>query len=133
MKKIVREWLDKAKEDLETAREIRDKEFLTNITSFHAQQTIEKCFKAIIEAYEIDFIKEHNLETLYFKIIDHIDFEADIELLKEISKLYMASRYPGEWGLLPEGKPSLVDVKKYHEFAIHIYNKTLQELENSNS
>ena len=59
MKKIVREWLDKAKEDLETAREIRDKEFLTNITSFHAQQTIEKCFKAIIEAYEIDFIKEH--------------------------------------------------------------------------
>jgi HEPN domain-containing protein len=35
MKKIVKEWLNKAKEDLETAKEIRDKEFLTYITKHY--------------------------------------------------------------------------------------------------
>lgn len=132
MKKVVREWLDKAREDLETAKELKDKEYLTNITSFHAQQIIEKCFKAIIEAYEIDFIKEHNLETLYFKIKDYIGFDVDINQLKEIGKLYIASRYPGEWGVLPEGKPSLNDVKKYYELAKNIYSETIHELGNIN-
>ena len=64
MKKITNEWLDRAKEDLDTIKEIISKQYLTHRVAFHSQQAIEKCFKAVIEEFEIGFIKEHNLEIL---------------------------------------------------------------------
>lgn len=35
--------------------------------------------------------------------------------------LYIESRYPGAFGFLPEGKPSLEDVKQFYDFAKQIY------------
>jgi hypothetical protein len=32
------------------------------------------------------------------------------------------SRYPGELGLLPNGKPTLEDAREFHDFAAAIYN-----------
>ncbi|MFC2087161.1 HEPN domain-containing protein [Bacteroidota bacterium] len=131
MKLIVQEWLEKAKEDLQTINEIKNNDYLTNIMSFHAQQAIGKCFKAIIEAYKIEFVKEHNLLTLYNKIKNYIDFQVGNQMLNEISKIYLTARYPGELGLLPEGKPSISDALSYYQVAGDIYNKTVKLLKNS--
>ena len=32
---------------------------------------------------------------------------------------YIDSRYPGDMGLLPYGKPTLEDAKEFHEFALN--------------
>jgi HEPN domain-containing protein len=131
MKKVTNEWLDRAKDDLDTIKEIISKQYLTNIVAFHSQQAIEKCFKAIIEEFEIGFIKEHNLEVLLNKIEKYINFEINIQLLKEVNKIYTISRYPGELGLLPDGKPTIKQAKHFFEFAKNIFEKINSFLQKS--
>jgi HEPN domain-containing protein len=45
------------------------------------------------------------------------------ELLDDINDLYIDSRYPSSFGLLPHGKPSLEDAKEFYEFAQDIFNQ----------
>lgn len=65
MKKITREWLKAAQDDLSVIDRIVEDENLTHIVAFHAQQCVEKCFKGIIEEYLLSFQKLHNLLRLY--------------------------------------------------------------------
>ncbi len=98
------EWLKSAKDDLDTAIEILSISHLSNIVAFHSQQCIEKSFKAVIEKYSKESVKSHNLEKLYNKILKYINIEIDENMLEIINELYIDSRYPGEFGLLPDGK-----------------------------
>ena len=75
MKVITEEWLKAAKDDLDTIEEIIEEAHLTNIVAFHAQQCAEKSLKAMMEEYEIPFIKIHSLETLFDKLRHKINFE----------------------------------------------------------
>ena len=40
-----------------------------------------------------------------------------------LDDLYIDSRYPGDLGLLPNGKPTLTDAEEFYEFAKDVYNK----------
>ena len=64
MKLITEEWLSRAKDDLDVAKEIIELEHLTNMVAFHAQQAMEKILKAVVEEFEISFVRTHNLEML---------------------------------------------------------------------
>ena len=44
-----KEWLKASKLDLENIKYIIEVEHLTSVVAFHAQQSIEKSFKALIE------------------------------------------------------------------------------------
>jgi len=59
MKEISREWLRKAQDDLDVIEEIKNKKHLTNMVAFHAQQAIEKSLKAIIDEFNLGFVKIH--------------------------------------------------------------------------
>jgi len=63
MKQITKAWLDRAKDDLDAIEQLLQKEHLTNVVSFHAQQAVEKSLKAVIEEFKIGFVKIHNLVT----------------------------------------------------------------------
>ncbi len=65
MKAITQQWLNFAEKDLKTCRNSINDEFLTTIVAFHCQQTVEKCFKAIIEENEQQVIRVHSLLKLY--------------------------------------------------------------------
>ena len=39
-------------------------------------------------------------------------------------QLYIDARYPGEFGLLPHGKPSLKETMEFHDLAIEIFTTT---------
>jgi len=67
MKPTTKEWMRYAKDDLDVAQKIREVDHLTNIVSFHVHQTIEKCFKAVMEEYEINAQRIHNLATSPYK------------------------------------------------------------------
>jgi len=79
MKPTTRQWLDFAKVDLITCQSILSNEFLTNIVVFHAQQTVEKCFKAIIEENGGSISRIHDLTRLFHIAKSFITFDIDIE------------------------------------------------------
>lgn len=58
MKEIIKEWLDKADDDLTLCKELlAKKRVLSDIVAFHAQQAAEKYLKALWEYSDIDIIK----------------------------------------------------------------------------
>mgnify|MGYP002642257774 CR=1 FL=1 len=129
MKKITKDWLNSAESDILLIGSIIDQQSLTHQVAFHAQQAIEKSFKAIIEEFEIGFIKTHSLETLYSMIGDKISLKVDADMLILLDQLYIEARYPGELGLLPNGKPTIVEAQVFIELAGTIYQQTNEFLE----
>ncbi len=132
MKQITREWLRAAEDDLAAAELLLTDEHLTNVVSFHAQQAVEKSFKALIEECDLGSIKIHSLERLYGKI-KHLTVVKDLETLRRLNTLYIESRYPGELGLLPEGKPTKNDAFAFLTFAHGIYSQVFLFLQQPNN
>jgi HEPN domain-containing protein len=129
MKHITTEWLKSAKSDLDTINEILGNDQLTQIVAFHSQQCIEKTFKAVIEEFELSSIKTHDLITLKNTISSVYNESFDDDLLSLLNKLYIDSRYPGELGLLPDGKPGIDDAMGFYTSAKEIYEKVKRFLE----
>ena len=46
----------------------------------------------------------------------------DESVVIALDSIYTESRYPGERGLLPEGKPGKNEVTQYFDFAVCLYN-----------
>lgn len=123
MKKLTEEWLQAAKDDLDVIERILSDEHLAHIVAFHAQQSIEKVFKALLEEHDIEMHRIHNLVTLYGKVEDFVGKDIDLPLLKTLDSLYIEARYPGELGLLPSGRPKLDDARRFREYAKWIFEK----------
>ena len=129
MKAITQSWLNYAEIDLQTCKKLLDDEFLTNSVAFHSQQTVEKCFKSIFEENNLKIPRIHNLLRLYNKITQFIDFIVDEDKLEITDQVYTEIRYPGDSGMLPEGKPSIEEAKELYNFAYYIFQKTKYMLE----
>jgi HEPN domain-containing protein len=123
MKKITEDWLKAAKDDLDVIERIIKDEHLSHIVAFHAQQSLEKLFKAVIEEYDIETQKIHKLVTLYGRIESILEEEMDLQLLKTLDSLYIEARYPGELGLLPNGRPTQDDAKRFHAYACTAFER----------
>ncbi len=126
MKSKVSEWLDLAGVDLAAAEKLADDEYLTPAVSFHAHQCIEKSFKAILEDNEKPVLKIHDLNRLYFELSGLVELDIDDEVLDDLSKLYVDSRYPSMTGLSAYGKPAIDDARRYIESAAYILSQVLK-------
>jgi HEPN domain-containing protein len=122
-------WLESAKSDLAVIREIIEKDELTNMVAFHAEQAIEKSFKAILEEKEKIVPKIHDLITLNEKVKMYIKLQFDEEIMKQINEVYVDTRYPSDAGLLPSGKPSKGKAANMKQFAENIYKQVKKYLE----
>lgn len=130
MRAITQKWLDFANKDLETCKVTLQNENLTNIVAFHAQQAVEKCFKAIIEEAEQNLPRIHDLTRLNNFAENLIEFDVDITMLNVLNSIYTASRYPGDIGILPDGNPSKQEAEEMYEFAKQFYENTLIQINN---
>jgi len=119
MKAITKEWLNAANDDLIAMEVMSGREEITNMVAFHAQQTIEKSFKAVVEEFNFGSFRTHHLESLSAKISPVISgFNETI--LAELDTVYIEARYPGDLGLMPHGKPSLEEAEIYRQEAVKI-------------
>lgn len=50
-----------------------------------------------------------------------VDPEADEDALEAINQVYIESRYPADFGLLPGGIPSIETIEKFTVFAADLY------------
>lgn len=132
MKASTRQWLEFAQTDLRSCENNLNDEFVTNVVAFHAQQAVEKTFKALIEEKGIRMSRIHNLMRLYAQtesfVISPID-ETELEMLDNV---YTSSRYPGEIGLLSTGKPTMKESKELYDIALKIYDILSQSIESAN-
>ncbi len=124
---LAKEWLKASLSDLMNIEAILDNDFLTHISAFHAQQSIEKSLKAIIENSHRKIPKVHSLRKLV-ELVD-VPMAYDLELIRLLDSLYIESRYPTELGLLPHGKPTLEDAKEFYDFAKKVFQEVCEELD----
>jgi len=125
MKQTARDWLIVAEEDLLAAKTLAQDARLTNLASFHCQQCLEKCFKAIIEENDIPPIKSHDLLRLQLHANIQLS-DSETILLRILNEVYIDSRYPGDLGLLPHGKPTIPETETFIHLCDTIFNR-LQE------
>jgi len=129
MKRQVEDWMLLADKDLCVAEIILNHEYpLTNIVAFHCQQTIEKYMKAFLIEKDIPIIKTHDLIRLNAMIKEIIDLGIDEEKLILINEAYIESRYPGEFGLMPDGIPSKEQAKEFITYSKEIKAIIIKEI-----
>ncbi len=129
MKQITQDWLEAAHIDLESIGYLLPDERLTGHVAFHAQQAIEKALKALIEENGDRVPKIHSLSKLLDNCSVYLNFQFDEELIIALDSLYIESRYPGEFGLLPQGKPNKKEAQRFNEFAQEVYQTVRYHLE----
>jgi HEPN domain-containing protein len=131
MKTPAEEWVQAARDDLETVKKILDDPRLTHIAAYHVQQCVEKSFKAVLEHHKQSVPNIHNLITLHGRVEAHLPTEddvVDLDMLDRLNQLYIEARYPGEQGLLPEGKPSTEEARQFFHFADAVLDMVNQHL-----
>jgi HEPN domain-containing protein len=57
-----------------------------------------------------------------------IEIIIDDNLIHLLDELYIDSRYPNDFGLLPYGKPTLEDAKEFYELALSVFGKVCEIL-----
>ena len=65
--------------------------------------------------------KQHSTLQLYGLVSEFIDVFINEEILSAFDDLYIDSRYPGNFGLMPYGKPTLEDAEEFYALAEYIY------------
>lgn len=128
MNKPALEWLKAAYSDIVVMNSIVTNEVVTHMTAFHSQQCIEKSFKAVLEYHSNTVPKKHDILMLKDLIQSYLPIENE-DLLDDINDLYIDARYPGSFGLLPNGKPTLEDAKEFYEFALDIFYQVCELLQ----
>ena len=122
MKQTTHEWLTAAEDGLLAAKNLASEKRLTNLASFHCQQCLEKCFKAMIEEHDSPSIKSHDLLRLQLNANIELSNQ-EIIMLGIINEVYIDSRYPGDLGLLPHGKPTMSEIETFIVFCETIFNR----------
>jgi len=133
MKEVTKQWIEFAKSDIICSKESLSNIYLTNIVAFHSQQAVEKCFKAVLEENGVKLPRIHNLVRLYALIKDFIPFSIDLDELTTLDEVYTTSRYPGEYGIMPHGKPGKDEAERMYLYAKYVYDNTIDFLEENNN
>ena len=68
-------------------------------------------------------IRIHNLGRLFEIVRPKVTFDVDVVLVETLDKLYIDARYPGELGLLPNGKPTREDAQRFYRFAQSLHEE----------
>jgi len=132
MKKQAKEWISFAETDLKSAKVLIKDESLTTTAAFHVQQCVEKSLKALLELNNRKIPRIHDLLKLIRRIDNdqiNISLSVNEEILDQINQVYIDARYPADFGLLPEGKPSTKKVEEFINEAENVFKQTEQIIE----
>jgi len=104
MPSLPEEWLNHAISDFRLAQLGRqDDLIMREQVCFHAQQAVEKAFKAVLLHGKIDFPFSHNLQALVELIMENgIPVSEDIAASGVLTPYAVEARYPGYWGEIAE-------------------------------
>jgi HEPN domain-containing protein len=90
------DWLRYAYSDLELARVTPPPNVILEALCFHAQQTVEKAFKAVLVKKGIPIPKSHSIRMLLDLLSKEIEIPEEIEEAAILTDYAVISRYPGD-------------------------------------
>jgi HEPN domain-containing protein len=119
---IAETWLQHARDDLKSAEVLLEAKIYAMVC-FHAQQAVEKGLKALLAAASLPIPRIHNLIRLRRMVEDSLDdqLQIDQEALMFLNDIYLDSRYPTDFGVLPAGIPDSKDAKRAYYDALGIF------------
>jgi HEPN domain-containing protein len=91
------DWLRHARSDLSLARRTGDPDTLLETLCFHAQQAVEKCFKAVLVSRGIAPPATHNLKTLIERFPPDLRVPAYVVAAAALTDYAVTVRYPGAY------------------------------------
>ncbi|MDQ1639359.1 MAG: hypothetical protein QOF62_2698 [Pyrinomonadaceae bacterium] len=115
MKKITREWVDKAEGDFVTAQREFGAESDPNYDAvcFHSQQCVEKFLKARLQEADVAFIKTHDLTVLLNLVLEvEPEWEALRSDLHPLTAYAVEYRYPGQSSDRSEAREAIEACRK---------------------
>lgn len=115
MDKLVREWVKKAEGDFNSAlREYRARKNPNyDAAGFHAQQAVEKFFKAFLQQNNITFQKTHDLLALMELFTNKLpEMELHRSALAFLNQFSVNFRYPGETTSKKQAKETIKIIKE---------------------
>jgi HEPN domain-containing protein len=123
MKRLTREWVKKAEGDFSTAeREVRARKSPNHDSAcFHAQQCVEKYFKARLQEAGVDPPHTHDLEAL-LKLLNPIEplWSGFAVSAKVLTQHAVKSRYPGSSVTKAQAKDAFARCKEIRVLARHV-------------
>jgi HEPN domain-containing protein len=115
--------LAKASNDLAASEDILTAGRAYDMACFHAQQTVEKCLKALLASADEQYPLRHDLGELLEHIKNRFpDLKLPIEEIMGLAPYAVEVRYDDEF------YPSREDAQKAFETARLIYKKTTAQL-----
>lgn len=104
----VERWLIKAGRDLATARATLALESpITDIACYHAQQCVEKCFKAVLCSQQRDVPRTHDLARLLEICLEAApELAAFMQTARDLADYAVETRYPDSWREIPLAEAS---------------------------
>ena len=115
--KIFRKWLDRADYDMDTAKAMLQTGRLI-YAIFMCQQSLEKCFKALLAYEDKEIVPIHNLRRLaeFAVVVNELD-ESTLLKLDFLSSFYINARYKEDLQKLSKGitEPVVRDFIQFSE------------------
>lgn len=96
---LVHQWMQKADNDLLTAEHtlLLSEGCPCDTVCFHAQQCVEKYFKAALVSVQVPFRMTHDLEELSLMLPASLHIPASVGELARLTPHATNSRYPDDW------------------------------------
>ncbi|KPJ56758.1 hypothetical protein AMJ49_04095 [Parcubacteria bacterium DG_74_2] len=119
---LVKEWIIKAQNDLESAKILYRENGPTDSLCFHCHQTVEKILKGFLVSRKKEFPKIHDL-ILLLKLCNKINknFKNLEEETSFLNRYYIEARYPPEITTYPkkECREAIEFAEKITQFTIN--------------
>jgi HEPN domain-containing protein len=109
MKRLTREWVDKAEDDYQAAHRLGDKSRrFHDQVCFHCPQSAETYLKAVLQERGVRFDRTHDLEKLLIVLLPaHTTLRRLRRGLKFLRRFAVETRYPGERATRREAEAAL--------------------------
>ncbi len=122
MNALVDEWIKKAEGDRLTAK--RESEVIDSpnwdAVCFHAQQAVEKYFKALMQQEGIPFSRTHDLTQLLRSLLPlYSDLKALSDDLELLTTFAVEIQYPGESALENDAKQAITIMERAIDLIRH--------------
>jgi HEPN domain-containing protein len=122
-------WLDRAEEDIHSARLLVGEPDCYNNAAFHCQQTIEKALKAYILLKSNILVDGHNLTWLCKQAMKYDrEFAQWLAQSASLNRCYIETRYPADIPL----NITKEQIGGYYEMAYEMFDFIKQEVDEIN-
>src|SRR5579884_33437 len=120
LKHATQGWLRRAREDADVAVRLLGDQFpYTNVICFHAQQSIEKSLKGLLQEREVEFPRTHNLVELAELAAPVVpDLSAHKAALEKLNKCAVEARYPELTISMPDAQAAVQEMTVVRELIL---------------